>query len=309
MKSILYLVVKKQWHAYVTFISVLILTCLLIYGVQQKMNAVFKMPIAVQDMDESEASKTLIKALKSNKFVTIKRLEKDDAFIDDSIKSNVAVVSMSIPKGFQEKLAHQSLRDAIQLYYRDDFVGAIAQEITSKTLYDQQIPYIVTKHVNKYTKTDIYKVKQQYAKGTPESNIKQHAIAKHQDTSISLSMIFAMLLFVSLVQLLLHQRLKQNAALDRLYMFNHMKTLLHATYIAVHTILLMLAIIIIAYFIHQQMSFKFYLICFIFTVIYEFVLSVLLFKVDTVSHRLFMAVTFTLCLIILYLTAVTGGLL
>ncbi|MGK0575801.1 ABC transporter permease [Macrococcus capreoli] len=154
MKSILYLVVFKQWKAYVALMFTLMLTFLALYGIEQKMNAVFKMPIAVQDLDESHASKQLVKALAQNKFVSVQQLDKEDAFIEDQIKANISVLTFSIPKGFEDKLAHQSMRDAIQLYYRDDFVGAIAQEITSKTLYEQQIPYIVTKHINQHEKVE-----------------------------------------------------------------------------------------------------------------------------------------------------------
>lgn len=309
MISILYLVVKKQWMAYVTLIVTILLTCFVLYGIQQKMNSVFKMPIAVQDLDESKASKQLIQSLSENPFVTIKKLDKSDIFIEDSIKANIAVLSFSIPKGFEEKLNDQSLRDAISVYYRDDFVGTIAQEIISKTLYEMQIPYIVTHHINKHSKVELNEVKAKYQQQTPSKRLKQYAIGNRQDTSISLSVIYATLLFVAMIQIILHQRLKQNAALNRLYMFNQTKVYLYAVYIAIHTILLMIALIFIAQLMHQQMSMKFYIICLIFTLIYEYVLSVLLFKVNTTSHRLFMTVTFTVALIALYMLSVTGGLI
>ncbi|WP_414049015.1 ABC transporter permease [Macrococcus animalis] len=309
MKSILYLVVKKQWMAYLTLLLTILLTCLTLYGIQQKMNAVFKMPIAVQDLDNTKASKQLIQSLSKDQFITIKQIDADDSFIEDSIKANVAVLSLSIPEGFEEKLNDQSLRDAITLYYRDDFVGTIAQEITSKSLYEAQIPYIVTYHINKNSNVELTKVKQKYRELTPTSHMKQYAIEKHSDSSISLSLIYSIILFVAMIQMIVHQRLKQNAALNRLYMFNQMKINLHLVFITIHTIIIMSSLLIIAQVMHQQMSMKFYMICFIFTLIYEYVLSLLLFEVNMKSHRLFMTVTFTIALITLYMLVVMGELL
>ncbi|WP_414050734.1 ABC transporter permease [Macrococcus animalis] len=309
MKSILYLVVKKQWMAYLTLLLTILLSCLTLYGIQQKMNAVFKMPIAVQDLDNTKASKQLIQSLSKDQFITIKQIDADDSFIEDSIKANVAVLSLSIPEGFEEKLNDQSLRDAITLYYRDDFVGTIAQEITSKSLYEAQIPYIVTYHINKNSNVELTKVKQKYRELTPTSHMKQYAIEKHSDSSISLSLIYSIILFVAMIQMIVHQRLKQNAALNRLYMFNQMKINLHLVFITIHTIIIMSSLLIIAQVMHQQMSMKFYMICFIFTLIYEYVLSLLLFEVNMKSHRLFMTVTFTFALITLYMLVVMGELL
>ncbi|WP_414044303.1 ABC transporter permease [Macrococcus sp. EM39E] len=309
MKSILYLVVKKQWMAYLTLLLTILLSCLTLYGIQQKMNAVFKMPIAVQDLDNTKASKQLIQSLSKDQFITIKQIDADDSFIEDSIKANVAVLSLSIPEGFEEKLNDQSLRDAITLYYRDDFVGTIAQEITSKSLYEAQIPYIVTYHINKNSNVELTKVKQKYRELTPTSHMKQYAIEKHSDSSISLSLIYSIILFVAMIQMIVHQRLKQNAALNRLYMFNQMKINLHLVFITIHTIIIMSSLLIIAQVMHQQMSMKFYMICFIFTLIYEYVLSLLLFEVNMKSHRLFMTVTFTIALITLYMLVVMGELL
>ena len=46
---------------------------------------------------------------------------------------------MQIPKGFSQKLKENRLKETIQLYGRDDFMGGIAVEIVSSSLYEQQI--------------------------------------------------------------------------------------------------------------------------------------------------------------------------
>lgn len=307
MKSILYLVVQKQWKSYVLLsllIAGMLLTCFII---QQKMNAVFKMPLAVQDLDHSQSSRALIEMLKANDVMTVKILSDEESFIEDRVKSKEAVISLSIPKGFNEQLKQQSLRDTIILYYREDFIGAIAQEIVSKTLFEAQIPYIVKYHIDKEKQVNIEEVKKMYYQKTPESRMKQIAVSKSQDESISLSTIFALVLFVSSIQVILHYRLKQESALERMYMFDKTKLYLHITYIMIHVFIIMLSIIFAAWFMNQMMSLKFYCVCLLFTLIFELVISLLLFKINTTSHRLFMTITFTLMLMTVYMLLSIGG--
>lgn len=307
MKSILYLVVQKQWKSYVLLsllIACMVLTCFII---QQKMNAVFKMPIAVQDLDRSRSSESLIAMLKNNRDLTVKIIGDEENFIEDYVKTKEAVISLSIPEGFENQLVNQSLRDTIQLYYRDDFIGTIAQEIVSKNLFEAQIPYIVKYHIDKEKQVNIEEVKKIYYQKTPESRMNQIAVSKSQDESISLSTIFALVLFVSSIQVILHHRLKQNAALERMYMFKNTKLYMYIMYIIVHTLIIMLSIILTALYMEQTMSMKFYCVCLLFTLIFEVILSLLLFKINTMSHRLFMTITFTLMLITIYMLLSIGG--
>lgn len=307
MKSILYLVVQKQWKSYLLLsllIAGMLLTCFIM---QQKINAVFRMPIAVQDLDHSQSSESLIAMLKNNHDMTVKIIGDEESFIEDRVKAKEAVISLSIPEGFNEQVKQRSLRDTIQLYYRDDFIGAIAQEIVSKTLFEAQIPYIVKYHIDKERQVNIEEVKKMYYQKTPESRMKQITVSKSQDRSISLSTIFALILFVSSVQVILHHRLKQNAALERMYMFNKTKLFLHIIYITIHTVIIMLSIIIAAAIMNQMMSVMFYCVCLLFTLIFECVISLLLFKINTTSHRLFMTITFTLVLVTIYMLQAIGG--
>lgn len=61
-------------------------------------------------------------------------------------------------------------------------------------------------------------MKQSYYSHTPQSKIKSVAINKHAHQSISIGIVFVVVIFVSVIQILLHQRLKQNAPLERLYL-------------------------------------------------------------------------------------------
>ena len=65
--------------------------------------------------------------------------------------------------------------------------------------------------------------------------------------------------FVSVIQILLHQRLKQNAPLERLYLVPYSQLKLYLTYISVHVVILMLMLLMISLLMHQPLSILFYL--------------------------------------------------
>ena len=77
-------------------------------------------------------------------------------------------------------------------------------------------------------------MKQSYYSHTPQSKIKSVAINKHAHQSISIGIVFVVVIFVSVIQILLHQRLKQNAPLERLYLVPYSQLKLYLTYISVH---------------------------------------------------------------------------
>ena len=102
-------------------------------------------------------------------------------------------------------------------------------------------------------------MKQSYYSHTPQSKIKSVAINKHAHQSISIGIVFVVVIFVSVIQILLHQRLKQNAPLERLYLVPYSQLKLYLTYISVHVVILMLMLLMISLFMHQPLSILFYL--------------------------------------------------
>ena len=63
-------------------------------------------------------------------------------------------------------------------------------------------------------------INKSYHKHTPESKIKFVSLTKQAQHSISISLIFAVILCVSAVQVVLHYRLNQQAALQRLSQYH-----------------------------------------------------------------------------------------
>lgn len=302
MKSMLKLVVIKQCKSYIAIILALVMLTVIVLEVESSSNKIFNMPIAVQDMDQSKASHELIDNLEQTKYINIVKIPQDEAYIEDVIQKKQAIVSFQIPKGFSKKLKHNDLRDALPLYYKDDFVGEIALEVTSKALYKEQIPIIIKEHLNhaKVNKTES-DIKKEIKAKTPHSKLEQHSIKQNADVSISAGLMVALILLASCSQIVLHRKLKQNAALDRLMMFHGTKIKLYFVYIAVHTILIFLFICLLGLILSWSLSWVFYVTTFIMILVYEIGICTLLFKINTVSHRLFMAIIWSLAISILYL--------
>ncbi|MCO6229829.1 hypothetical protein [Staphylococcus epidermidis] len=146
-------------------------------------------------------------------------------------------------------------------------------------------------------------MKQSYYSHTPQSKIKSVAINKHAHQSISIGIVFVVVIFVSVIQILLHQRLKQNAPLERLYLVPYSQLKLYLTYISVHVVILMLMLMLlmISLLMHQPLSILFYLKTLIIVLFYEAGIALLLFKINVLSHRIFMAIIYTVAIGIIYL--------
>ncbi len=177
---------------------------------------------------------------------------------------------MQIPKGFSQKLKENRLKETIQLYGRDDFIGGIAIEIVSSSLYEQQeIPNIIYEHLEDMKQhQSIDAINKSYHKHTPESKIKFVSLTKQAQHSISISLIFAVILFVSAVASS-HYRLNQQAALQRLSQYHLSRFKLYSTYVMTHTILLLLVLLAVSLYLSQPLSLIFYLKSLLLILIYR----------------------------------------
>lgn len=300
MKPLLQLVVLQQWKAYISIICMLLVVLFSLQWIQHTMNQVFSMPIAVQDLNDSAESQKIIKTIEAAPFVNVKEINRDEAYIEDVIKKKEAIVSLTIPEDFSEKLSKHQMREAIKLYYRDDFIGSIAQEIVSKSLYEIQVPYIVKKYVDKNEQISIKEAIGTYEKETPESKIKQFAANKAQSHSVSMNAIVSLILLFSSVQILLHKHIAQHAPLTRMFMFPSMRMKYHVVYIIVHVLILLMSIIGASILLQESMNITFYIICALLLCVYEFGLSAILIYIKTISHKMFMTVTFALTIVIIF---------
>lgn len=298
----IFIVIFKQWKQYLMYILILLITLLILWGAYLTMNQSFKIPVTVQDQDRTVLSRTLIKEINANEYIEVEKVPTDEAYLDEYVSRKSSVVSIQIPKGYHEQLRDNHLNSAILLYARDDFIGNITMEMISRSLYEQQIPNIVKAHLDEdKEKVTLAQVNDTLKNKKPHSKIAHYAVKHHSDTSISLSIVFAILLTVGSVQVLLQQRLKQNGPLMRMYMFQYSKLNLYVAYICAHTTILITILAISALFFQQNLSIIFYLKSLVLIVIYEFGLAWLLFKVNTFSHRLFMILIYALVMSTIYI--------
>lgn len=110
MKPLINLIFLKQWKAYIVLLTILISVICTTQVVQQAVNQVFSMPIAIQDMDETPESRKLIDKVKDAPFINTQLIEKDEAYIDDVIKRKEAIVAFTIPEGFSKRLSEHDMR-------------------------------------------------------------------------------------------------------------------------------------------------------------------------------------------------------
>ncbi|MBA1353651.1 ABC transporter permease [Staphylococcus cohnii] len=296
-----FIVVKKQWKQHLAFICILLISLIAIWGVYKTLNKSFQIPVAVQDLDQSEASKSLIKSITSNEYITKIEVPAEETYLDEYIERKEAIVSLQIPKNYSQQLHDNRLKETILLYGRDDFIGDITLEIISMSLYEQQIPNIVKSHLDDNgDRTSLTRVNKILDDKTPQSQIAHYFVKSHSETSISLSVIFAILLCISSVQIILHQRLKQNGPLIRIFLVQFSQLRLYVTYILIHAILLLMTLIISALLFHQSLSWIFYLKSLFIIVLFEAGVAYLLFKINTLSHRLFMTFIYALVMSVIY---------
>ena len=302
MKPFLYLVIYKQWKQYLLLFCILLCSLGTLWVVQKTSNQTFHIPIAIQDLDQSANSKTLIKQLKQEPILEVSTLPLDDNYIEESVTKKEAIISMQIPKNYSSQLEQNDLHEAILLYGRDDFIGNISLEIVSQSLYNQQIPYLVHAHVqDANSNVTLNQVKSKLTAKTPASNVDFRALHNVSNRSLSMSIIFGLLLCISSIQILLHHNLKQNAPLQRLYLAPLSKLKLYGLYVVIHAIVLLLVLWLSALLFQQQLSVTFYLTTLLVIIIYELGISWLLFTINTLSHRLFMALIYAIAITLIYI--------
>lgn len=293
MKSLFYLIAYKQKLRLVIFAILLALTCVIFAGAKHYAQSAVKIPIAIQDLDKSETSKALVKTLKENKTLNVKDLEDDDAFIEDVVKKKTAVISLSIPKSFEKNLKKRQIRKSVQLYEKGDFVSTIGVELISKTFFELQIPYIIKHYEIEHH--DLKVIKQYYKDNKPKDVI-SHKAKYHSTQSIQMGLLLSIILLVSLVQLYFNRNIAQFEVLKRVYFFQYTRILLPIIYTLVNAMIIFGIFFIGSLWIDGQLNIQFYLVSLLFILCHTYFVCLCLIKIRTLSHRTFIATSFTFML-------------
>lgn len=302
MKQIINLVLIKQWKQYTILLLLLFITVGMIFLIEEYKNSIFKMPIAVQDLDESQSSKNMIKSLEQSKYIDVIKIREDEIYLEDIIQKKSAILAFQIPKGYEHQLNKNDIKDALPLYYKEGFIGEIALEVTSRAIYEQQIPVIIEEHLNKVNQTvEKSNIILTYEKKTPHSKMTHRVVQDDSQFSIHASIYVALILLVGCSQVILHQRLKQNSVLERLKLLHQIHLKIQATYILSHVCLLFMLVFLFNTIMLDGLNVNFYIFLLLTLTIYEIGLSTILFKVHTISHKLFMSLLWSLVISIAYL--------
>ena len=80
MKPYIQLVLFKQWLQYILLVTTIVIALVLI-GIGYRAHDNFKIPITIQDLDQTTASKSFVNKIKQSDYVTIKKSMKMKAIL------------------------------------------------------------------------------------------------------------------------------------------------------------------------------------------------------------------------------------
>lgn len=81
MKPYIQLVVFKQWLQYILLVTTIVIALVLIGMGYRVAHDNFKIPITIQDLDQTTASKSFVNKIKQSDYVTIKKVDEDESYL------------------------------------------------------------------------------------------------------------------------------------------------------------------------------------------------------------------------------------
>lgn len=292
---------KKQllWMSIVLFV---ILNIVLV--IEQQRTAIFKIPIVIEDRDHTESSKKWIEAIKESSAIQVKMVEGDFLSAEDFVRNNDASIAIIIPTGFEHKLTENDTKKSVELYQANGLVAAIATETISEALYEQQIPFIIYKYTK--NKAELVNVQKIYDENEPEYQLKKEVVlgnAERGNIQTLLMIVSAMLALLS--QVFLFKNLRQFHTLRRIKIYEYSQwTLMLKYFIHILVLTVLLTSVISLLWGLPIVLFQ----TLIWISMYQIVATLIIFKIRTTSHALFMLGAWSISLCILYiLSQLIGG--
>ncbi len=293
---------KKQWILYgLTCIAVV---CL-IFLFEKSQQQVFKIPILIQDEDQSKQSKEWIKSIQQSDYIAVQALSNAKE-ATEKIRLNEASVALIIPKDFSANLASQSTKGTVHLVQADGLVASIATELISQALYKQQIPYIIKDELK--NKGTIEKIEQAYEKNEPTNQL-QKATSTTRTAIGSLFNTFFMCGLISLLslQVIFLRSMRQFNVFNRLKLY-HFAWLKLISRHSVYALLFVYMLGSMSVWILQVQSPL--IVNLLWLVPSQVVLAWLFFFVRTTSHMLWMTTLWTIVYSVIYIgTQLMGGII
>lgn len=273
---------------------------------EKRSSSLFKIPIAVEDLDQSNSSLQWIKTIEKSPNITLTTVNKGFLTAEELVKSNQATVVFIIPEGFEESLAKQKTKKTITSYQSEGIVAAVAMESISQTLYEQQIPLIIKKYVDDKWTTE--EIKEKFTANEPDMKLQKNVSQQSSDAgTIQHMLIVVLLYFLLMSQVVIFNRLRQFKTTKRMKLYNGAVWKLYILFIAVVLLAAISSVVIVGTIWHIPVDIIHILV---WILPFQIVMTVVFFKVTTTSHLLFITFVWSICYSLFYsISQLMGGII
>lgn len=265
--------------------------------IERQNTSLFKIPIAVEDKDNSVASKQWISAIEKSTAVNLQKVDEQFLNAEQLVENNDVAIAITIPKGYAENLKQNQMTQTVELYQAKGIVSTIATEVVSRALYEQQIPFIIKKYIEK--EITFQEVQRAYTENQPKSILKKNVYTKNlKQPNYVMSLLIIITFFILISQLFIFNKLRQFTTLQRMGTYRLAKTKLFIVYTASLLVMLVCVLFLITTIFNESFSI---IHTIIWLLIYQIVASFILFQMRTTSHALFLFVFWSVCCSGLYI--------
>jgi ABC-2 type transport system permease protein len=301
MKAWFLLIVRHRLRTYGLLLLVLAVAALMMKMVMTQANEAVQVPIAVQNLDRGELAENYVAQLRNTDHMQIVDIEAEEVFLERYVTQQRAVAVVVIPKDYSTRVASGNTKALLSVYAANTVASDIALELLSRTLYEQQLPPLVTKHLGYAHQAEPLDDVWAYYRGVSiDTQLTQKTWTTATTSSLSLSVILAVALLLSTVQLFTNRVLTHQPALVRA---GHPLSFF-IVYSVAHAVILTLGIVCMSMIVELALTAGAILKAFVLFLVFESIIAALLYYVQTRSHQLFFAILVAVVLAVLQLGGV-----
>lgn len=298
MKAWFLLIVRHRLSTYGLLLLVLVAAAMVMKIAMTQANEAVKVPIAVQNLDDGELAKNYVAQLRSTDHMRIIDVGAEEVFLERYVTQQQAVAVVVIPDDYSTRVTTGNTKALLTVYAGNNVASDIALELLSRTIYEQQLPPLVTKHLG-YAKqtTSLEDVWAYYRNVTIDEQLTQKTLTTATPSSLSLSVILAVTLLLSTIQLFTNRVLTHAPALARA---GHPLSFF-IVYSVAHAITLTLGVMLMSMVISLSLTAEAVVKAFVLFIVFESMIAALLYYVKMRSHQLFFAILIAVVLAVLQL--------
>lgn len=279
------LFIKNKWGYVYTILSVIVLAVLFQWVLEKQKQVA--LPIGIQDLSHSTQAEAVVRALKQSEY-RVTEIDETESFPTKLMESQQVVALLVIPKDYGEKIQANKLKRTLPLYVQENVSGTIAKEGVSFLLFEQQVPYLIQKHLAKaFSEQSIEPIIQQYERTKPKEQLVVQSSRAGSPTSVLIGSLMTTILLVFVFQIIWNRHLFQGVVWQKIKTLRANSWSLDVLYTFSYGILFTVSVIAVAYFIHIPLSGAAIATTLIVGVVYEFGLIQVMRRIQMISHQLF----------------------